>query len=87
VDAAVLISIIVASIIILLIVGTSFKPLRWIGRTILRLGIGILILFFFNVIGGAIGLHIPINLFTAVVSGFLGLSGIASLAAIHVFII
>jgi len=39
------------------------------------------------VFGGAIGLHIPINLFTTVVSGFLGVFGLASLAAIQLFII
>jgi inhibitor of the pro-sigma K processing machinery len=77
----------VALIILLLIVGAPVKPMRFIGHTTIKLGIGILFLFFVNVFGGAIGLHIPINIFTVVVSGFLGLFGVGSLAAIHLFII
>lgn len=73
-------------IIILLFVGAPAKPMKFIGQATVKLGIGILFLFFFNVFGGMVGLHIPINLFTAVVSGFLGLFGLASLAAIHMFI-
>ncbi len=61
--------------------------MKFIGQATVKLGIGILILFFFNVFGGMLGLHIPINLFTAVVSGFLGLFGLASLTAIHLFIL
>lgn len=86
-DSTIIISIMVAVIVLLLFVGTSFKPLRFLTTGTVKLGIGILFLFFFNVIGGSFGLHIPINLFTAVVSGFLGLFGVASLAAIHMIIL
>jgi len=87
VSSTVVITIMVALIILLLIVGAPVKPMRFIGHTTIKLGIGILFLFFVNVFGGAIGLHIPINLFTVIISGFLGLFGVASLAAIHLFII
>ncbi|MEC5425023.1 pro-sigmaK processing inhibitor BofA family protein [Virgibacillus sp. C22-A2] len=86
-SSTLVISIMVALIIVLLFVGAPIKPMRFIGHSTVKLGIGILFLFFFNVFGGAIGLHIPINLFTAVISGFLGVFGLASLAAIHLFII
>ncbi|WP_047986287.1 pro-sigmaK processing inhibitor BofA family protein [Ornithinibacillus californiensis] len=86
-DPTIVISIMVAVIVLLLFVGTSFKPMRFLVNGTVKLGIGILFLFFFNVIGGSFGLHIPINLFTAVVSGFLGLFGVASLAAIHMIIL
>ncbi|GIO28184.1 pro-sigmaK processing inhibitor BofA family protein [Ornithinibacillus bavariensis] len=86
-EPKVVISIMVAVIVLLLFVGTSFKPLRFLATGTVKLGIGILFLFFFNVLGGSFGLHIPINIFTAVVSGFLGLFGIASLAAIHMIIL
>lgn len=81
------ISIMVGLIILLLFVGAPVKPLRFIANSTVKLGIGILLLFFLNVFGGAVGLHIPINLFTVAISGFLGLFGVASLAAIHLFII
>ncbi|WP_163969240.1 pro-sigmaK processing inhibitor BofA family protein [Oceanobacillus halotolerans] len=86
-SSTVVISIMVALIVLLLFVGAPVKPMKFIAQGTVKLGIGILFLFFFNVFGGAIGLHIPINLFTAVISGFLGLFGVASLAAIHMFII
>ncbi len=77
----------VVLIIILLIVGAPVKPMRFIAQSTVKLGIGVLFLFFLNVFGGAIGLHIPINVFTVIISGFLGLFGVASLAAIHLLII
>ncbi|WP_339230775.1 pro-sigmaK processing inhibitor BofA family protein [Oceanobacillus sp. FSL K6-2867] len=86
-SSAIVISVIVGLIIILLFVGAPVKPMKFIGQATVKLGIGILFLFFFNVFGGMVGLHIPINLFTAVVSGFLGLFGLASLVAIHLFIV
>ncbi|MUV37997.1 Sigma-K factor-processing regulatory protein BofA [Lentibacillus sp. JNUCC-1] len=72
---------------LLLFVGAPVKPMRMVAQGTIKLGIGVLFLFFFNVFGGAFGLHIPINLFTSVISGFLGLFGVASLAAIHLFVI
>ena len=78
---------IVACIILLLLVGAPLKSTRFLGQGVVKLGIGILFLFFFNVFGGSLGLHIPINAFTVIVSGFLGVFGIASLTAIQLFIV
>ncbi|RLL41708.1 pro-sigmaK processing inhibitor BofA [Oceanobacillus piezotolerans] len=86
-DSTLVITIMVSLVVILLLVGAPVKPMRFIGQATIKLGIGILFLFFFNVFGGAFGLHIPINIYTTIVSGFLGLFGVASLAAIHWFII
>jgi len=60
---------------------------RLLGSGAIRLTIGVLFLFFFNVFGGYIGLHIPINIFTVLISTVLGLFGVTSLAAIHIFIL
>lgn len=86
-SSTLVISIMIALIVILLFVGAPGKPMRFIATGTVKLGIGILFLFFLNVFGGAIGLHVPINLFTVFVSGFLGLFGLSSLAAIHLFLI
>lgn len=86
-SSVVVISIMIAMIILLLLLGAPVKPTRFIAQSTVKLGIGILFLFFFNVFGGSIGLHIPINLFTVIISGFLGLFGVTSLAAIQIFII
>ncbi|HLQ71456.1 MAG TPA: pro-sigmaK processing inhibitor BofA family protein [Bacillota bacterium] len=81
------IGIIVLLIVVLLFVGAPVKPMRFIAHTTVKLGIGILFLFFLNVFGGAIGLHVPINVFTVIISGFLGLFGVASLSAIQLFLL
>lgn len=86
-DPKLVISIMIGVVVLLLFVGASFKPLRFLVQGTVKIGIGILFLFFINVVGGSFGLHIPINIFTAVVSGFLGLFGVASLAAIHMIIL
>lgn len=78
---------IVACIILLLIVGAPVRPTRFLGQGVVKIGIGVLLLFFLNVFGSSFGLHIPINVFTVIISGFLGLFGIASLTAIQLFII
>lgn len=85
-NTTLIISAIVLLIIVLLLVGAPIKPMQFLTRSTVKLGIGILLLFFVNVFGGAIGLHIPINVFTVVVSGFLGLFGVASLSAIQLFL-
>ncbi len=76
----------VGMIILLLFIGAPVKPMKWIGQGAVKLAIGVLFLFFLNVLGGAIGLHVPINVFTVLIAGFLGLFGVASLAAIHLFV-
>jgi len=86
-SSTLIITIMVSLIIILLLVGAPIKPMRFLGQATIKVGIGVLFLFFVNVFGGAIGLHIPINFYTAIVAGFLGLFGVASLTAIHLFII
>lgn len=86
-NSTLVIAIIVLLIVVLLFVGAPVKPMRLIAQTTVKLGIGILLLFFVNVFGGAIGLHVPINVFTVVISGFLGLFGVASLSAIQFFLI
>lgn len=74
-------------IIILLFIGAPIRPMRLITSSFVKIGIGVLFLFFFNVFGATIGLHIPINLFTVAISGFLGIFGVSSLAAIQIFLI
>lgn len=86
-SSTLVISIMIGMLVLLLLVGAPVKPVRFMGQTMAKLGIGILLLFFFNVFGGAIGLNIPINLFTTVISGFLGVFGIAALAAIQIFVL
>ncbi|HEY4599865.1 MAG TPA: pro-sigmaK processing inhibitor BofA family protein [Cerasibacillus sp.] len=81
------ISIIIGLIILVLFVGAPLRIMHLIGQSMVKVAIGLLLLFFINLFGGWIGLHVPINLFTVIVSGFLGLFGIVSLTAIHLLIL
>lgn len=81
-DALIIIGALVGLIIVVLIVGAPMKLMKVTGNFGVKIIIGVLLLFFVNVFGGSIGLHIPINLFTVVVSSLLGIYGVISLAAI-----
>ena len=82
--------IILGTVIVALIIFFIRAPsalTRFIGQGAIRVTIGVLCLFFINVFGGAIGLHIPINIFTVLISSILGLFGVVSLACIHLFVL
>ncbi|WP_420849719.1 pro-sigmaK processing inhibitor BofA family protein [Peribacillus tepidiphilus] len=82
-----IIIVITSLIILLLFLGTPVKPVRWIGGAIVKLIIGAIFLFFLNAFGNSLGLHVPINLGTATIAGFLGIPGVFALAAIQYWVI
>ncbi|MFQ3546643.1 pro-sigmaK processing inhibitor BofA family protein [Halobacillus rhizosphaerae] len=75
------------SIPFLLIIGLPVSPLKWAGQVLTRLIIAIILLFFVNLFGAQFGLHIPINGFTATVSALLGIPGILTITALHLWIL
>lgn len=82
--------IIISTIAIILIIFFIRAPstlTRFIGQSAIRVTVGVLFLFFINVFGNSIGLHIPINVFTVLISSVLGLFGVATLACIHLFLL
>lgn len=81
------VSIIGGLILILLLVGAPLKSIRFIGQSLAKILIGALLLFFLNAFGTSFGLHIPINFITSIVSGLLGLPGIAALVVIQTYIL
>jgi len=84
-SSSLIIAAMVLLIVILLLAGAPIKPVRFVGQAAVKLGIGAMLLFFFNVFGASLGLYVPINLFTTVVTGFLGVFGLASIAAVNFF--
>ncbi len=72
---------------LLLMIGMPMKPFRFLGKAAVKMLIGALFLFFLNTFGTAVGLHVPINLATAAISGFLGIPGVIALAAIAHYIV
>ncbi|KAF0821776.1 pro-sigmaK processing inhibitor BofA family protein [Cytobacillus firmus] len=86
-DPIVVISILGGLILLLLFIGAPVKPVRFIGQGAIKLIIGALLLFFLNAFGNQIGIHVPINLVTSAISGFLGIPGLFALVAIQTWII
>jgi inhibitor of the pro-sigma K processing machinery len=86
-EPIVVISILGGLILLLLFSGAPFKPIRFIGQTVIKLLIGALFLFFLNVVGVKYGVHVPINFATSAVSGLLGIPGVFALVVIQKWII
>ncbi|MEB1806356.1 MAG: pro-sigmaK processing inhibitor BofA family protein [Bacillaceae bacterium] len=86
-DPILIVALIGGLIFLLLIVGAPIKPLRFAGQAAVKLMIGALFLFFLNAFGSLIDYHIPINMVTASVSGFLGIPGVLLLVAIEQFVL
>ena len=86
-DPFIMVALLGGLVLILLIVGAPIKPFRFIGNIAVKLIIGALMLFFVNVFGSFIGLHIPINGVTTVVSGLLGVPGVVLLIMVKQFLL
>jgi inhibitor of the pro-sigma K processing machinery len=86
-EPKVVIMILLGLIILLLLMGTPLKPVRLIGQGMIKLVIGALVLFAVNAIGNSFDIHVPINLLTSAVSGFLGIPGLVALIVIEKYII
>lgn len=72
---------------LLLVIGLPSTPLKLVGKLMTRLIVAVLLLFFVNLFGAQFGLHVPINGFTALISAALGVPGVLSLTAIHLWVI
>lgn len=86
-DPIIIVSLLGGVIFLLLVLGAPIKPLRLIGQGMIRLIIGALFLFFLNAFGSVFDYHLPINIVTASVSGFLGIPGLIALVVIDLFVL
>ena len=86
-EPVVFIAIIGGLILMLLVMGTTLKPIRFLGQILIKVIIGAAFLFFLNILGNQVGIHVPINPATSVVAGLLGVPGVAALAAIGYLIV
>ncbi|SDJ31651.1 pro-sigmaK processing inhibitor BofA family protein [Natribacillus halophilus] len=75
-------------IVVLMFLGVPIKkPFKWLGNGAVRIMVGALALFLVNLFGNLAGLHMPINLFTSAVTGFLGIPGVFMLFAVHLLVL
>lgn len=77
----------VACIIGILIVGKIFIiPIKIITKLIINSFLGAVLLYVINIVGTVCGLHIGINVVTALVVGILGIPGAVLLTVLAIFI-
>ncbi|WP_080843591.1 pro-sigmaK processing inhibitor BofA family protein [Cytobacillus gottheilii] len=86
-DPIMVISVLGGLILLILLMGAPMRPVRFIGQGFVKLLIGALFLFFLNAFGNQFGIHVPINLVTSAISGFLGIPGLFSLVAIQTWVL
>lgn len=54
-------------------------PMKWLGRILLNSIVGGIVILLINLLGGELGVFLPLNLMTAVIVGILGVPGIIML--------
>lgn len=57
-------------------------PMKWAGRLLVSAILGAVALFVLNLLGGGMGLHIALNPVTALITGLLGVPGVALLVVV-----
>ncbi|GGE85951.1 pro-sigmaK processing inhibitor BofA family protein [Priestia taiwanensis] len=86
-NPVIVISVIIGSIVLLLLAGSSIKPVRIVSTLCVKFIIGVVVLFVINIIGAQFDFHLPINAITVAITGFLGIPGILALSIIQVYIL
>lgn len=86
-DPLIIVSAAAAIGILFLFSGSLHNMAKMIGRGFVKLLIGAFMLFILNLIGTHFDIHVPINIVTTAVSGFLGIPGVAALVVIDQWII
>ena len=86
-EQGVFIAVAIGLILLLLIAGVPRNPLKQMGSLIAKLVLGAVALFLINAAGGSHGIHIPINIPTTMISGILGIPGMAALVIVQKWII
>lgn len=72
------------TVIAVVVVAKLFSwPLKKILKLLLNIALGIIMILLVNTFGGNIGLHIPFNFVTAIVSGILGIPGVIALIILN----
>lgn len=76
--------VLVLTIIAVIIIAKIFAwPLKKIIKLVINIAVGLVMILLVNVFGENIGLHIPFNIVTALISGSLGIPGVIALIVIN----
>lgn len=72
---------IVVCLAVFLLIRLLLKPIKLAFKLLINAGIGFVLLFVTNIIGGYIGLHIAVTWITALIAGFFGVPGVIAMIA------
>ena len=76
--------VLILSIVAVIVIAKVFSwPFGKIFKLVLNIALGLIMILIVNVFGQNIGLHIPFNIVTALISGILGLPGVICLIIIN----
>ena len=79
-------AIIVPAFLIFILLRIIALPLRWFLKLSVNSACGFLCLLLLNAVSGFTGIYFPVNAATVIITGFLGLPGIAALAVAQLFL-
>lgn len=72
-----------AGLLIVVVIGkVMLVPLRYLVKLIANGIIGGILLWIINIVGAGFSIHVPINVVTALIAGFLGIPGVVLLIAL-----
>lgn len=75
-DTSVLVALGIGLLLLMILGHVVMKPVRWVFKIAFHSALGFIMLWGINLAGGYFGFSLPINLFTALIAGFLGVPGI-----------
>lgn len=79
--------IIISCICMLFVFGRIFiVPIKWLFKLALNSVFGALLIWIINLIGGVLGFHIGLNIWTSILVGFLGVPGAILLILIRLML-
>ncbi|MBC7335487.1 MAG: pro-sigmaK processing inhibitor BofA family protein [Clostridia bacterium] len=71
---------------LVLLCVSLLRPWRWLGRLVYYLVLGFVLVGGFNLAGPYLGVAVPLNLFTVLLAGLLGLPGLAALIVLQLLV-
>ena len=77
------VTILIPALLAVFLVRLLLMPMKWMLKLAIHSGCGFLCLWLLNTVSGFTGVFLPINAITVLISGFLGLPGIAMIALLE----
>ena len=77
------VTLLIPALLAVFLIRLLLMPMKWVLKLALHSGCGFLCLWILNSVSGFTGVYLPVNAVTVLLSGFLGLPGIALIALLE----